>query len=98
MTAATPARNRPVGHPDRAVAVGPAPTRAEGATVVYRIRVAGRLAERWSSWFDGFLVSADEDGSTSLTGAVADQAALHGLLTRVRDLGLELISVARVTT
>ena len=64
---------------------------------VYRIRVAGRLDQRWSSWFDGFLVCTDEDGTTSLTGSVADQAALHGLLTRVRDLGLELISVARVT-
>jgi hypothetical protein len=62
---------------------------------VYRIRVAGRLDARWSSWFDGFQIRADQDGSTSLTGAVADQAALHGLLTRVRDLGLELISVAR---
>jgi hypothetical protein len=64
---------------------------------VYRIRVAGRLDARWSSWFDGFQIEADQDGSTSLTGAVADQAALHGLLTRVRDLGLELISVARET-
>ena len=90
MIRATPARIRPVSHPD------PADAGASG-TDVYNIRVAGRLDERWSSWFDGFLVSAGEDGSTSLTGPVTDQAALHGLLTRVRDLGLELISVRRVT-
>ncbi|HEV7624710.1 MAG TPA: hypothetical protein VGO26_11270 [Amnibacterium sp.] len=70
------------------------PTASSGS--VYCIRVGGRLDERWSSWFDGFRVSAHLDGSTSLTGAVADQAALHGLLTRVRDLGLDLISVARM--
>ncbi|MCU1472528.1 hypothetical protein [Amnibacterium sp.] len=96
MTAATPSRNRPVDSIDRAVATAvtsPGTAPAE----VYRIRVAGRLDRRWSSWFDGFQVDAEEDGSTSLTGAVADQAALHGLLTRVRDLGLELICVTRET-
>ena len=94
MTAATPSRNRPVGHTDRAVATM-VTSAGTAAAVVYRIRVAGRLDERWSTWFDGFEVHADEDGSTRLTGAVSDQAALHGLLTRVRDLGLELISVTR---
>ncbi|MCU1473691.1 hypothetical protein [Amnibacterium sp.] len=79
-----------------AVLVMPGTGRRSSADI-YRIRVAGRLDARWSSWFDGFHLQADQDGSTSLTGAVADQAALHGLLTRVRDLGLELISVARVT-
>ena len=72
-------------------------TARRSAAAVYTIRVAGRLEERWSSWFDGFVVCADEDGSTSLTGTVADQAALHGLLARVRDLGLELISLSRAT-
>jgi hypothetical protein len=70
-------------------------TDRRSTVVVYRIRVTGRLDEHWSSWFDGFVVDADEDGSTSLTGPVADQAALHGLLARVRDLGLELISLSR---
>jgi hypothetical protein len=73
-----------------------AATDRRSAVVVYRIRVAGRLDQHWSSWFDGFAVCGDEDGSTSLTGTVADQAALHGLLARVRDLGLELISLSRV--
>ena len=64
---------------------------------VHRIRVAGRLDERWSSWSDGVVVPGDEGGAASPTGAVIDQAGLHGLLARARDLGLELISVVRVT-
>jgi hypothetical protein len=71
-------------------------TDRRSTVVAYRIRVTGRLDEHWSSWFDEFVVCADDDGSTSLTGPVDDQAALHGLLARVRDLGLELISVNRV--
>lgn len=88
----TPSRSaRPVGDPDRA-GIAQASPRAGG---VYSLRVAGHLDQRWSSWFDGLVVSADEDGSTLLTGAVPDQAALHGLLTRVRDLGLDLLAVTR---
>jgi hypothetical protein len=64
----------------------PPPTR-------YTIRVASRLDARWAGWFDGFSLAADEQGTT-LTGAVADQAQLHGLLAKVRDLGLDLVSVA----
>ncbi len=64
---------------------------------VYRLRVAARLDERWSSWFEGFAVTPGPEGTTCLTGAVADQAALHGVLTKVRDLGITLISVARVS-
>ena len=90
MTAAAAASARPSGPAGRAGAV-------IGSTRVYRIRVAGRLDARWSSWFDGLDVRSDQDGSTSLTGPVADQAALHGLLTRVRDLGLELLSVTQET-
>ena len=63
---------------------------------VYRVRVAARLDERWWAWFDGFAVRADADGTTCLTGAVTDQAALHGVLIKVRDLGIPLISVALV--
>lgn len=59
----------------------------------YEIRVDGRLPARWTVWFDGFTVTTEVDGSTVIRGMVPDQAALHGLLQRVRDLGLRLISV-----
>jgi hypothetical protein len=62
----------------------------------YEIRIAGRLGERWAAWFDGSTISQEDDGVTVLTGVVPDQAALHGLLQRVRDLGLPLISVQRI--
>ncbi|WP_344814295.1 hypothetical protein [Microlunatus aurantiacus] len=71
-------------------------THTEHRPVVYRLRVAGRLDQHWSAWFNGLTVSHEDDGSTSLTGAVADQAELHGLLTRIRDLGVTLISVTVV--
>lgn len=58
----------------------------------YEIRVRGRLDERWMDFFDGMTV-ASKDGSTTISGVVADQSALHGLLERVRDFGLVLISV-----
>ncbi len=60
-----------------------------------RIRIHGHLDPRWSSWFDGMALTHDPDGSTLLEGRVADQAALHGLLGKIRDMGLPLISVAR---
>jgi hypothetical protein len=60
------------------------------------IRVEGILDERWSSWFDGLDIRSDGDDVTVISGPVADQAALHGLLSRVHDLGLALISVCRV--
>jgi hypothetical protein len=62
----------------------------------YEIRLGGRLDERWASWFDGMDVLDAGDGSTVLRGPVPDQAALHGLLQRVRDLGLPLISVTSI--
>ena len=62
----------------------------------YQIRVEGVLDPGWSAWFDGMAVAGDAHGQTSITGPVADQAALHGLLTKVRDLGLPLVSVHRV--
>lgn len=58
------------------------------------IRVQGHLDERWASWFEGMTVEAQATGVTLLRGRVADQSALHGLLTRLRDLGVPLISVA----
>ena len=62
----------------------------------YEIRVEGILDECWSDWFDGMQVTAQPDGVTAIAGPVTDQAALHGLLAKVRDLGLPLISVRRV--
>ena len=63
----------------------------------YEIRVEGHLdRSRWSRWFDGMEVRPAEDGTTVLSGLVADQAALHGLLAKVRDLGLPLINVCRL--
>ena len=59
----------------------------------YEIRLKGHLDARWSAWFDGLTVTHDRDGTTIIHGPVADQAALHGLLQKTRDLGLPLISV-----
>jgi len=61
----------------------------------YQIRVKGTLDARWASWFEGLVVTMAED-ETILTGSVADQSALHGLLNKIRDLGLPLISVSRI--
>lgn len=59
----------------------------------YRIRVRGRLDARWAGWFDGLQLAAAGDGTTVLSGPIADQAALHGLLQKLRDLGLTLLSL-----
>jgi hypothetical protein len=58
----------------------------------YEVLVDGRLDERWSEWFDGLVVDAHDDGTSTLTGPVADQAQLHGILARLRDLGVTLLS------
>jgi hypothetical protein len=62
----------------------------------YEIRVKGHLDSRWTAWFDGLSVGAESDGTTVISGPVVDQAALHGLLQKVRDVGLPLISVTQV--
>ncbi len=62
----------------------------------YEIRLDGRLDPRWAAWFDGFDLTPGEDGSTVLRGRVADQAALHGALRKVRDIGLPIISVIQI--
>ncbi|CAN5199670.1 hypothetical protein BH09ACT10_BH09ACT10_08130 [soil metagenome] len=59
----------------------------------YEIRLKGHLADRWTVWFDGLVLTRESDGTTLLAGLVADQAALHGLLQKARDTGLPLISV-----
>jgi hypothetical protein len=61
----------------------------------YEIRLKGHLAARWADWFDGMTLTQESDGTTVLRGSVVDQAALHGLLGKVRDLGLPLIAVNR---
>jgi hypothetical protein len=66
-----------------------------GEPTVYEIRVKGHLDHRWADWFEGMTITL-KDGDTLLTGPVADQAALHGLLKRVRDLGVPLISAIRL--
>lgn len=62
----------------------------------YEIVVDGHLSPRWASWFDGFAITNDADGTTVLRGFVVDQAALHGLLQRLRDIGIPLISLLPV--
>lgn len=65
---------------------------------VYEVTVQGRLERRWATWFDGFTVTPQPDGTTVISGTVADQAALHGLLQALRDLGLPLVSVTQPQT
>ena len=62
---------------------------------VYEIRVEGRLSDRWSAWFDGLAVQTEPSGETRLTGLLADQAALYGVLGKIHNLNLVLVSVVR---
>jgi hypothetical protein len=65
-------------------------------TETYRIRLKGHLAAHWAEWFDGLTITLLDNGETLLAGPVIDQAALHGMLNHVRDLGLPLLAVDRV--
>jgi hypothetical protein len=77
-----------VNHPD--------PTTDPSQLPIYQIRIKGHLGLQWTAWFGGLTIKLEEEGDTLLTGPVVDQAALHGLLRKVRDLGMPLISVNRV--
>jgi hypothetical protein len=63
----------------------------------YRLTIKGHLGSEWSEWFDGLSISMADNGETVLTGPVVDQTALHGVLVKIRDLGLPLLSLTRVT-
>ncbi len=65
---------------------------------IYQIRVKGHLDLKWSDWFDGFVITAQANNETLLTGSVTDQAALHGVLAKLRDLGLPILLVERLET
>ncbi len=64
--------------------------------MVYQIRIEGHLGPKWTDWFGGLSITLEDNGETLLTGPVVDQAALHGLLRKIRDLGMPLISAVRV--
>ena len=65
--------------------------------MVYQIRIKGHLGRQWTDWFGGLTITLEDNGDTLLTGPVVDQAALHGLLKKVRDLAMPLVSVSPVT-
>ena len=72
------------------------PQRDPNEPMVYQIRVTGHLGPQWADWFEGLSITLQDSGETLLSGTVIDQAALHGLLRKVRDLGLPLLSVIRL--
>ncbi|WP_129677505.1 hypothetical protein [Candidatus Chloroploca sp. Khr17] len=74
----------------------PNPTADPASPVIYQIRIQGRLGQQWSDWLDGMAITPTDNGDTLVTGSVIDQAALHGLLRKVRDLGLPLLAVNRI--
>jgi len=66
--------------------------------MIYQIRIKGHLGTQWTDWFEGLSITLEDNGEMLLTGPVVDQAALHGLLKKVRDLGMPLLSVTSVKT
>src|SRR5512135_2971533 len=67
-----------------------------GQPMIYQIRIKGHLDQQWTDWFEGLTITLEDNGDTLLSGPVIDQAALHGLLKKVRDLGMPLLSVCSV--
>ena len=77
--------------------LGTMPNRLEpDQPTIYQIRIKGHLSQEWTDWFVGLAITLEENGDTLLTGPVVDQPALHGLLKKVRDLGMALLAVNRV--
>jgi hypothetical protein len=74
----------------------PKPEAGSGEATIYQIRLKGHLGPQWSGWFEGMDLARQANGDTIMTGPVVDQAALHGLLKRMRDLGLPLLSIVQV--
>jgi len=70
------------------------PKTDQGQPMIYQIRIKGHLGRQWTDWFEGLTITLEDNGDTLLTGPVVDQAALHGLLRKVRDLGMPLISAS----
>jgi hypothetical protein len=74
----------------------PNPKTGPSEPLVYQIRIKGHLGRQWTAWFGGLTIALEDNGDTLLTGPVVDQAALHGLLRKVRDLGMPLLAVMGV--
>lgn len=72
------------------------PKTDQGQPIIYQIRIKGHLSDQWTGWFEGLTITLETNGDTLLTGSVVDQAALFGLLKKVRDLGIPLVSINRV--
>ena len=81
---------------DQSLSNHPVPKTDSTQAMVYEIKVEGHLGQQWADWFGGVTITLEANGNTLLTGPVIDQAALYGLLKKVRDLGMPLVSVNRV--
>ncbi len=78
------------------MSIEPEPKTNPSQPSIYQIRLKGHLSAEWAEWFEGLAITLEEDGNTLLTGPLVDQAALHGLLKKIRDLGMPLLSVCPV--
>jgi hypothetical protein len=87
-----------VTSPDHSIRSTSARPAADHDVPQYEIRVKGHLGPRWAAWFDGLSLTTEEDGTTVISGAVVDQAALHGLLHKLRDVGIPLVSLIQLPT
>jgi hypothetical protein len=81
---------------DRRMAHKDSPARDLAQPPIYQIQIQGHLGSQWTDWFEGLSITLEDNGETLLTGPVVDQAELHGLLKKVRDLGMPLLSIIRL--